>query len=42
MKEELLLGNALIGKGLFEHWCHIVTSYLGTPSYKILQAVIKF
>ena len=42
MKQEVLLGNEAIARGLVEAGCHVVTSYPGTPSSEILPGVVRF
>lgn len=42
VRQELLLGNEAIGRGLVEAGCHFVTSYPGTPSSEILPSVIRY
>jgi len=42
LKEEVLLGNEAIARGIVESGCHVVTSYPGTPSSEILPAVVRF
>jgi indolepyruvate ferredoxin oxidoreductase alpha subunit len=39
-KQQVLLGNEAIARGLVESNCQIVTSYPGTPSSEILPAVV--
>jgi len=41
-KQEVLLGNEAIARGIVEGGCHVVTSYPGTPSSEILPAVVRF
>jgi indolepyruvate ferredoxin oxidoreductase alpha subunit len=41
-REEVLLGNEAVGRGIVESGCHVVTSYPGTPSSEILPAVVRF
>ncbi len=40
-REEILLGNEAIGRGLVEAGVHVMTAYPGTPSSEILPAVVK-
>ena len=42
LKQEVLLGNEAIARGIVESGCHVVTSYPGTPSSEILPAVVRF
>jgi indolepyruvate ferredoxin oxidoreductase alpha subunit len=42
LKEEVLLGNEAIARGIVESGCHVVASYPGTPSSEILPAVVRF
>jgi len=41
-REEVLLGNAAIGRGLVEAGCVVATAYPGTPSTEVLPAVVRF
>lgn len=41
-RQEVLLGNEAIARGIVESGCHVVTSYPGTPSSEILPAVVRF
>jgi indolepyruvate ferredoxin oxidoreductase alpha subunit len=41
-KQEVLLGNEAIARGIVESGCHVVASYPGTPSSEILPAVVRF
>lgn len=41
-REEILMGNEAIGRGLVEAGLHFMTSYPGTPSSEILPAVVRF
>jgi indolepyruvate ferredoxin oxidoreductase alpha subunit len=41
-KQEVLLGNEAIARGIVESGCHVVTSYPGTPSSEILPGVVRF
>jgi indolepyruvate ferredoxin oxidoreductase alpha subunit len=41
-RQEVLLGNEAIARGIVESGCHVVTSYPGTPSSEILPAVVGF
>jgi indolepyruvate ferredoxin oxidoreductase alpha subunit len=41
-REEVLLGNEAVARGIVESGCHVVTSYPGTPSSEILPAVVRF
>lgn len=40
--KELLLGNEAIARGLYEAGCKVVSSYPGTPSTEITEAVAKY
>ncbi|MFH0844067.1 MAG: indolepyruvate ferredoxin oxidoreductase subunit alpha [Pseudomonadota bacterium] len=42
IKEEILLGNGAIARGIVEAGCQVLTSYPGTPSSEILPEVIRF
>jgi indolepyruvate ferredoxin oxidoreductase alpha subunit len=42
LRQEVLLGNEAIARGIVESGCHVVTSYPGTPSSEILPAVVRF
>jgi len=41
-REEILLGNEAIGRGLVEAGVSFMSSYPGTPSSEILPAVVRF
>ncbi|MDH4208451.1 MAG: indolepyruvate ferredoxin oxidoreductase subunit alpha [Anaerolineae bacterium] len=41
-RQEVLLGNEAVARGIVESGCHVVTSYPGTPSSEILPAVVRF
>ncbi len=41
-RQEVLLGNEAIARGIVESGCHVVASYPGTPSSEILPAVVRF
>jgi indolepyruvate ferredoxin oxidoreductase alpha subunit len=41
-RQEVLLGNEAVGRGIVESGCHVVASYPGTPSSEILPAVVRF
>ena len=38
----LMLGNEAVARGLYEAGCAVVSSYPGTPSTEITEAVAKF
>ena len=40
--KQLMLGNEAVARGLFEAGCSFVSSYPGTPSTEITEAVAKF
>src|SRR4030043_1003670 len=40
-REEIMLGNGAIARGLLEAGCQVLTSYPGTPSSEILPEVIR-
>ena len=40
--KELMLGNAAVARGLYEAGCAFVSSYPGTPSTEITEAVAKY
>jgi indolepyruvate ferredoxin oxidoreductase alpha subunit len=42
VKQEVLLGNEAVARGLVEAGCHVVASYPGTPSSEILPGVVRF
>lgn len=42
LRQEVLLGNEAIARGIVESGCHVVASYPGTPSSEILPAVVRF
>jgi indolepyruvate ferredoxin oxidoreductase alpha subunit len=42
IKQEVLLGNEAVARGLVEAGCHVVASYPGTPSSEILPGVVRF
>lgn len=42
MRQEVMLGNQAIGRGLVESGCHVVMAYPGTPSSEILPEVVRF
>lgn len=41
IKQEILLGNEAIARGLIESGCHIITSYPGTPSSEIVPELAR-
>ncbi len=41
LRDQVLLGNEAIARGIVESGCHVVTSYPGTPSSEILPAVVR-
>ncbi|MHC5039854.1 MAG: thiamine pyrophosphate-dependent enzyme, partial [Planctomycetota bacterium] len=41
-RQEVLLGNAAIARGLIEAGCNIITGYPGTPSSEIVPASVRF
>ncbi|MFH1423083.1 MAG: indolepyruvate ferredoxin oxidoreductase subunit alpha, partial [Planctomycetota bacterium] len=41
-KQEILLGNGAVARGLIENGCHFVASYPGTPSSEILPELVRF
>jgi indolepyruvate ferredoxin oxidoreductase alpha subunit len=41
-KEQLLLGNEAIARGLLESGCSVAASYPGTPASEIISALITF
>ena len=41
-KQQILLGNEAIGRGLVEAGLHFMTAYPGTPSSEIMPAVVRF
>ena len=40
--KQLILGNEAVARGLYEAGCSFVSSYPGTPSTEITEAVAKF
>jgi indolepyruvate ferredoxin oxidoreductase alpha subunit len=42
IKQEVLLGNEAVARGLVEAGCHVVASYPGTPSSEIVPGVVRF
>ena len=40
--KKLMLGNEAFARGLFESGCKVVSSYPGTPSTEITEAVAKY
>jgi hypothetical protein len=42
VKQEVLPGNEAVARGLVEAGCHVVASYLGTPSSEIPPGVVRF
>ena len=38
----LMLGNEAVARGLFEAGCSFVSSYPGTPSTEITEAIAKY
>ena len=40
--KQLMLGNEAVARGLYEAGCSFVSSYPGTPSTEITEAVAKF
>jgi indolepyruvate ferredoxin oxidoreductase alpha subunit len=42
VRQEVLLGNEAVARGLVEAGCHVVASYPGTPSSEILPGVVRF
>ncbi|MGN0165231.1 MAG: indolepyruvate ferredoxin oxidoreductase subunit alpha [Lachnospiraceae bacterium] len=40
--KQLMLGNAAIARGLYEAGCGVVSSYPGTPSTEITEAIAKY
>lgn len=42
MEKKLLLGNEAVARGLYEAGVHVVSSYPGTPSTEITEAVSKY
>ena len=42
IKQEVLLGNEAVARGMVEAGCHVVSSYPGTPSSEILPGVVRF
>jgi len=41
-KEEVLMGNDAIGRGIVDNGCTVVTSYPGTPASEILSSASKY
>lgn len=41
-KQEVLLGNGAVARGLIESGCQFVASYPGTPSSEIVPEVVRF
>ena len=42
MEKKLLLGNEAVAQGLYEAGVSVVSSYPGTPSTEITEAVSKY
>ena len=42
MEKKLLLGNEAVARGLYEADVTVVSSYPGTPSTEITEAVTKY
>lgn len=42
MEKKLLLGNEAVARGLYEAGVTVVSSYPGTPSTEITEAVTKY
>ena len=40
--KQLILGNEAVARGLYEAGCMFVSSYPGTPSTEITEAIAKF
>lgn len=40
--KKLMLGNEAFARGLYEAGCKVVSSYPGTPSTEITEAVAKY
>ena len=40
--KQLMLGNEAVARGLYEGGCSFVSSYPGTPSTEITEAVAKY
>ena len=40
--KQLILGNEAVARGLYEPGCAFVSSYPGTPSTEITEAVAKY
>ena len=40
--KQLMLGNEAVARGLYEAGCSFVSSYPGTPSTEITEAVAKY
>ena len=40
--KQLILGNEAVARGLYEAGCSCVSSYPGTPSTEITEAVAKY
>ena len=40
--KQLILGNEAVARGLYEAGCSFVSSYPGTPSTEITEAVAKY
>ena len=40
--KKLMLGNAAVARGLYEHGCRVASSYPGTPSTEITEADAKY
>ncbi|MDH4209775.1 MAG: indolepyruvate oxidoreductase, partial [Anaerolineae bacterium] len=42
VRQEVLLGNEAVARGLVEAGCNVVASYPGTPSSEIVPGVVRF
>ena len=40
--KQLILGNEAVARGLYEAGCSFVSSYPGTPSTEITEAIAKY
>ena len=40
--KQLMLGNEAVARGLYEGGCNFVSSYPGTPSTEITEAIAKY
>ena len=40
--KKLMLGNDAVARGLYEAGCRVVSSYPGTPSTEITEAIAKY